>query len=126
MSAEPSPAETRPSAELEPRRVPGLSGVAYVPRLVVGALGDLRAIAAATRVLPAIAAGTRELPAIARALSSIEVRVGSLDNEVVEMRRAVESIRSEMDELSGEVRGAIHPLSRAAARVRRRGVSPPP
>ncbi|MEK6276393.1 MAG: hypothetical protein AABM29_00025 [Actinomycetota bacterium] len=119
MTARPTGGEAGSAAELEPRRGPGLGTVAYVPRLVLGALGDLRSIADATRALPAIAEATRVLPAVARSLSLIESRTETLDREVTEMHHAVESIRGEMDELKADVHGAIHPLNRAGARVRR-------
>jgi predicted RNase H-like nuclease (RuvC/YqgF family) len=129
MGTEPTPEAEAGAAGLEPRRGQGLDAVAYLPRLVISALQDLRSmaeatrvlpsIAEATRVLPVIAEATRELPAVARSLSSIEARVETLDREVVEMHQAVESIREEMDDFRAEVHGTMHPLSRATARVRR-------
>ena len=118
MGAEPSLQSEANPAELEPRRANGLD-LSYVPRLVVGALQDLRTIADATRVLPAIAEATRALPQVARSLTAIEARTETLDREVTEMHKAVEAIREEMDDFRADVHGTMHPVSRAAARVRR-------
>jgi hypothetical protein len=118
MSANPAEGEAGSATPLEPRKGQGLD-VGYLPRLVLGALQDLRTIADATRMLPTIAEATRSLPGIARTLASIESRTETLDREVTEMHRAVESIREEMDDFRADVHGTMHPLSRAASRVRR-------
>jgi hypothetical protein len=70
--------------------------LAVVPRLVLGALEDLRTIAQSVTVLPEVA----------RSLSVIEERVDSLDDEVRKMRQAVDSINGEVV----EVRDAVEPL----------------
>ena len=70
--------------------------LAVVPRLVLGALEDLRTIAESVTVLPEVA----------RSLASIQDRVESLDDEVRRMRQAVDSIGGEVV----EVRDAVGPL----------------
>ena len=113
--------------ELEPGRGAGYA-LAYLPRLAVGALEDLRSIAHAVSVLPEIG----------RALGTIQQRVESLDDEVRRMRQAVERIDGDVlamqdslkDELSqtregvvrleGELGRAVHPLRRVTGRLSRR------
>lgn len=109
--------------DVEPR---GQHPLAVVPRLVLGALEDLRTIAQSVTVLPEVA----------RSLAVIQDRVDSLDDEVRRMRQAVDSIDGEV----GEVRDAVepleqemrhmhqtlHPLRRFGSAVRRgRGPLPP-
>jgi hypothetical protein len=60
-----------------------------VPKLLGGALEDIRAIAQ----------GMAVLPELARILASIESRVQRLDDEVVKMRRAVESMGTDVGTL---------------------------
>ena len=95
--SDPLDAGGRPAGgELEdPRRSHPL---AVVPRLVLGALEDLRTIAQSVTVLPEVA----------RSLATIEQRVDSLDDEVRRMRRAVDEINDEVV----EVRDAVGPLER--------------
>jgi hypothetical protein len=113
--------------ELEPSRGAGYA-LAYLPRLVVGALEDLRSIARSVSVLPDVG----------RALCTIQQRVDSLDDEVRRMRQAVERIDGDVvamqdslkDELSqtregvlrleGELGRAVHPLRRVTGRLSRR------
>ncbi len=113
--------------ELEPGRGAGYA-LAYLPRLAVGALEDLRSIARSVSVLPEIG----------RALGTIQQRVESLDDEVRRMRQAVERIDGDVlamqdslkDELSqtregvvrleGELGRAVHPLRRVTGRLSRR------
>jgi hypothetical protein len=107
-------------AEVEASRGSG-NALAYVPRLVLGALGDLRSIANSVAVLPEVS----------RALMAIEQRVDSLDDEVRRMRGAVESIgtdvigmRESVEPLEGELeelRKVMHPLKRVTGRIGRAG-----
>jgi uncharacterized protein YoxC len=93
--------------------------LAVVPRLVLGALGDLRTIAQSVTVLPEIS----------QTLSGIQQRVDSLDEEVRRMRQAVDSIdgevagvRDSVEPLEEEMRGlrqSLQPLRRFGAAVRR-------
>ncbi len=110
----------RPQGEVEPSRGSG-NALAYVPRLVLGALGDLRSIANSVAVLPEVS----------RALLTIQHRVDSLDDEVRRMRGAVESIgtdvigmRESVEPLESELeelRKVMHPLQRVTGRIGRRG-----
>lgn len=85
-----------------------VSSIAGVPRLLGGALEDIRAIAE----------GMAVLPELARILASIEVRVERVETEVAAMRRAVESMGGEVGELPArleELQDAI-PLRRRRRR----------
>ena len=103
-----------PGKELEQG---GGNPLAYLPRLVLGALDDLHAIARSVSVLPEVA----------RSLASIEARVTSMDEEVKKMRRGVDSLNGEVigvqevilplqDELH-EVHRAVRPLRRLTGRI---------
>ena len=93
----------------------------YVPRLVVGALEDLRSIADSVRVLPEVA----------RSLGAIEQSVDSMDREVKLMRRGVVRLDADvikvvdgvdpLDAKLEDLRLTLRPLSRATARLGRRG-----
>jgi hypothetical protein len=125
-AAQEGPAEA-PGREIEPERGAGYA-LGYVPRLVVGALEDLRSIARSVSVLPEVG----------QALVTIQRRVDSLDQEVRRMRHAVEAIDTDVlamqesltDELSQtregvarverELGSAVHPLRRVAGRLSRR------
>jgi hypothetical protein len=131
MREEPIEAEERladvPGRELEPGRGAGYA-LAYVPKLLVGALEDLHSIARSVSILPEVG----------QALVTIQRRVDSLDQEVRRMRHAVEAIDADVlamqesltDELSQtregvarverELRSAVHPLRRVAGRLSRR------
>ena len=104
-----------PGKELE--QGGGGNPLAYLPRLVLGALDDLHAIARSVSVLPEVA----------RSLASIEARVTSMDEEVKKMRRGVDSLNGEVigvqevilplqDELH-EVHRAVRPLRRLTGRI---------
>ncbi len=110
-----------PIAEVreEIERSDGGSVFVSVPRLVLGALEDLRTIAQSVSYLPELA----------RSLGSIEDRVQSLDDEVQKMRAAVESMGGEVKGMAGsvapletsleELERTLHPLRRAAGKLRR-------
>lgn len=88
-----------------------MAALAALPRLLNGPLDDVRTIAK----------GMQVLPELARILATIETRVDHLDEEVVKMRKAVESMTGNVDELPerlDEVSRALHPLQRFG---RRRG-----
>lgn len=97
------------------------AALGYVPRLVVGALGDLRSIADSVRVLPEVA----------RSLGAIERSVESMDREVKLMRRGVDRLDTDvmkvvdgvdpLDDKLEDLRLTLRPLSRASARLGRRG-----
>ncbi len=99
------------------------SPLAYVPNLLLGALEDLRTIAASVVVLPELA----------RTLGSIEGRVNSLDDEVKKMRAAVESMGGDVGDMKDsvaplessleELERAVHPIRRATGRLGRRSRS---
>lgn len=86
---------------------------------VLGALGDLRTIARSVAVLPDVA----------RALTAIQGRVDSLDDEVRKIGRAVESMDGELRETKESVRPlaasldelqmTVHPLRRTARGIGR-------
>ena len=101
--------------------------LAVVPRLVLGALEDLRTIAQSVTVLPEVA----------RSLGVIQERVNSLDQEVRRMRQTVDSIDGEVADVRAAVgpleqemrlmHQSLHPLRRFGSAVRRgRGAPPPP
>jgi hypothetical protein len=102
----------------------GGNPLAYLPRLVIGALDDLHSIARSVSVLPEVA----------RSLASIEARVTSMDEEVKKMRSGVDSLNGEVvgvqevivplqDELQ-EMHRAVRPLRRLTSRIPGRGVPP--
>jgi hypothetical protein len=96
----------------------------FVPRLLLGALTDIRTIAESTRAIPQLA----------DQLASIQERVSSLDEEVARMRKGVESIGVDVvgvresteplsDHLDG-VRESMAPLQRLSRFGRRSGATP--
>jgi hypothetical protein len=108
-------------AEIEPSRGWAVDTLGYLPRLVVGALDDLRSVAESVRVLPEVA----------RSLSSIEASVESMDREVKLMRQGVDRLDTDvirvvdgvdpLDAKLEDLRRTLHPLTRAAGRIARRG-----
>jgi hypothetical protein len=85
-----------------------------LPRLVLGALADLQAVAQSVRVLPEVAGYLR----------TIEARVESMDREVARMRQAVEELHPGVDGLREAVdrlEPGIEDLRRAATPMRRIG-----
>ena len=112
-------------AEIEPSRGWALDTLGYVPRLVLGALEDLRTVAESVRVLPEVA----------RSLNAIEASVDSMDREVRLMRQGVDRLDSDvlkvvdgvdpLDEKLDEVRRTLRPLSRMSYRLGRRDRSAP-
>jgi uncharacterized protein YoxC len=108
-------------AEIEPSRGWAVDTLGYVPRLVVGALGDLRSIAESVRVLPEVA----------RSLNAIEASVDSMDREVRLMRQGVDRLDTDvikvvegvdpLDEKLDDLRRTLRPLSRMTYRLGRRG-----
>ena len=60
----------------------GGNPLAYVPRLLIGLLDDVRTIATSVTVLPEVA----------RSLATIEARVTSMDEEVRRMRQGVDGL----------------------------------
>jgi hypothetical protein len=112
--------DERPAGtELEPRGNAAIGVIGFVPRLLVGALGDLHSIAQSARVLPEVA----------RRLASIDERMDHMDAEVTRMRQGVDAIgtqtggvREGVERLEphlDELRDALHPLRRTAGRMRR-------
>ena len=94
--------------------------VMQIPRLLGGALNDLRTIAE----------GMATLPKLLLSLDRIGARVDSLDDEVKKMRAAVESMGGDVTGLEQsisrlephleDVSRAAHPLRRLGNRTRRR------
>ena len=94
-----------------------------VPRLLGGMLTDIRAIAEGMAVLPKLLV----------TLGGIQDRVESLDDEVKQMRAAVESMGGDVSELQQgigrlephleDVSKVAHPLRRLGDRARRSGKS---
>ena len=87
--------------ELEPGRGAGYA-LAYLPRLAVGALEDLRSIAHAVSVLP-----------VERIDGDVLAMQDSLKDELSQTREGV--VR-----LEGELGRAVHPLRRVTGRLSRR------
>ena len=118
--SEPEAAETPDERAIE-RRAPDLM---TIPRLLGGALNDLRTIAEGMAVLPQLLA----------ALNGIQGRVDSLDDEVKRMRAAVEGMGGDVGELRDgierlephleDVTRVAHPLRRLGERRRGRGDAP--
>ena len=91
-----------------------------VPRLLAGALADIRTIAE----------GMATLPQLLLALNGIQSRVDSLDDEVKRMRASVESMGGDVSGLEQsisrlephleDVSRVAHPLRRLGDRTRRR------
>jgi hypothetical protein len=108
----------------------GAIDVMQIPRLLGGALTDLRSIAE----------GIAVLPKLLLSLEVIQTRVESLDDEVKQMRTAVEGMGGDVSELQQgierlephleDVSRVAHPLKRIGNRTRRRplepGAGPPP
>src|SRR5688572_157985 len=116
MTEETAKTESLAGAEIERS---GGNPLAYVPRLLIGLLDDVRTIATSVTVLPEVA----------RSLSVIEARVTSMDDEVRKMRRGVDALggdvdglRQTMEPLESELREmhtTLHPLRRFSSKVRR-------
>lgn len=119
---------TEPQRELSPARGLAIDTLGYLPRLVAGALEDLRTIADSVRVLPDVA----------RTLASIEAETASMSREVALMRQGVDRLGGKVDGLDEDLvkvvegvaplgdkvedlRLTLHPLSRATARLGLRG-----
>jgi SepF-like predicted cell division protein (DUF552 family) len=97
-------------AEIERR---GSVDLMQLPRLLGGALNDLRTIATHITTLPSLLAN----------LENINERVASLDDEVKQMRAAVETMGGDVVELGGgidrvetQLEGVAHPLRRLSRR----------
>ena len=94
--------------------------VMQIPRLLGGALTDLRTIAE----------GMATLPKLLISLDSIKTKVDSLDDEVKKMRAAVETMGGDVSGLEQsigrlephleDVSRVAHPLRRIGNRTRRR------
>jgi uncharacterized protein YoxC len=113
--------------ELSPARGIAIDALGYVPRLVAGALEDLRTIAESVRVLPDVA----------RTLASIESETAEMNREVKLMRQGVDRLGDKVEGLDDDIvrvaegvapldakledlRRTMHPLSRAGALFARR------
>jgi hypothetical protein len=109
-------------SEVSPARGIAIDALGYVPRVVAGALEDLRTIAESVRVLPEVA----------QTLASIEAETAVMSNEVKLMRQGVDRLGDKVDGLDEEMlrvaegvapldaklddmRRALHPLSRAGS-----------
>jgi hypothetical protein len=94
--------------------------VMQIPRLIGGALADIRTIAE----------GMATLPKLLVSLDAINAKVESLDDEVKKMRAAVESMGGDVGGLEQsiarlephleDVSRVAHPLRRLGGRTRRR------
>lgn len=108
-------------AEIERSRGWAVDTLGYVPRVVLGALTDLRTVAESVRVLPEVA----------RSLNAIEASVDSMDREVRLMRQGVDRLDDDvikvvdgvdpLDEKLDDLRRTLRPLSRVNHRIGRRG-----
>ena len=114
------------AGEISPAKSVAIDALGYVPRIVAGALEDLRTIADSVRVLPEVA----------RTLVSIERETAQMSSEVKRMRQGVDRLGGKVDHLDGDLvkvvegvapldaklddmRRALHPLSRATSLFRR-------
>ena len=69
------------------------AALAALPRMLNGARGDIRTIAE----------GMAVLPELARILATIDQRVAKIEDEMVKMRRAVESMGGDVGALPGRL-----------------------
>ena len=114
---------TPPVAGTEVERTTADS-IMVIPRLIGGALADLRTIAE----------GMAVLPQLLDALNSIDTRVQTLDDEVQLMRARVDEMGGDVTELRAgidrvephleEVTRFVHPLRRIGDRARGRDRPP--
>ena len=98
--------------------------IMVIPRLIGGALADIRTIAD----------GMAVLPRLLDALNSIDSRVQTLDDEVRLMRARVDAMGGDVTELRAgisrvepqlaDVTRLVHPLRRIGERARGRGRAP--
>jgi hypothetical protein len=98
--------------------------IMVIPRLIGGALADIRTIAE----------GMAVLPRLLEALNSIDARVQTLDDEVRLMRARVDAMGGDVNELRAgisrvepqlaDVTRLVHPLRRIGERARSRGRTP--
>jgi hypothetical protein len=98
--------------------------ILVIPRLIGGALADIRTIAE----------GMSLLPSLLDALNSIDARVQTLDDEVRLMRARVDAMGGDVTELKAgigrvephleDVTRLVHPLRRISERARGRGRAP--
>ena len=98
----------------------GAIDVMQIPRLIGGALADIRTIAE----------GMATLPKMLTSLDAIRTKVDSLDEEVKQMRTAVENMGGDVSGLEEsigrlephleDVTRVAHPLRRIGDRTRRR------
>ena len=135
MSADPEILDESATADDDARRQPSRAAVEapdselgrrsaidvmQIPRLIGGALADIRTIAE----------GMATLPKLLVSLDGIRERVDSLDDEVKKMRAAVESMGGDVSGLEEsigrlephleDVSRVAHPLRRLGNRTRRR------
>jgi uncharacterized protein YoxC len=114
-------------AEISPARGLAIDALGYVPRLVAGALEDLRTIAESVRVLPDVArtlvsieretaAMSAEVKLMRQGVDRLGDKVDGLDSDMVKVARGVEPLDAKLDDM----RRALHPLSRAGALFARR------
>ena len=102
----------------------GAVDLMQLPRLLGGALTDLRTIAGHMATLPKLLVS----------LDRINERVASLDDEVKQMRAAVETMSGDVSELNGgitrlethldDVNLVAHPLRRLGSKRRRTAAEP--
>ena len=121
--SESGPSEVVEEQALEAR---GSIDLMQIPRLLGGALADLRSIAEGVAVLPRLLVS----------LEGIQSKVESLDDEVRQMRAAVEGMGGDVSQLQQgierlephleDVSKVAHPLRRIGERTRRRPLEPPP
>lgn len=91
------------------RTVGAVELVTALPRLLGGALDDIRTIAL----------GMRYLPELARTLAAIQTAVESMDAEVKRMRRGVDSMGSDVEDLAPRLTELHHAIP--LRRLRRKG-----
>ena len=120
MSAEPEILDEAAIADDEQAVARRAIDVMQIPRLIGGALADIRTIAE----------GMATLPRLLISLDGIRDKVDSLDDEVKKMRAAVESMGGDVSGLEqsigklephlADVSRVAHPLRRLGDRTRRR------
>jgi uncharacterized protein YoxC len=116
---------TEADQQISPARGLAVDALGYLPRVVAGALDDLRTIAESVRVLPDVA----------RTLASIERETAEMNREVKLMRQGVDRLGDKVDGLDGDMlkvvdgvapleaklddmNRTLHPLSRLIRRTR--------
>ena len=117
--------ETETDRQLSPARGLAVDALGYLPRVVAGALDDLRTIAESVRVLPEVARTlvsieretaemNREVKLMRQGVDRLGEKVDGLDSDIVKVVDGVAPIEGKLDDMNR----TLHPLSRLTRRNR--------